>query len=176
MTLHAVTARSVVGRPTQILVILLSLLSAPALAAGQNQLTLMDGSVISGEVTSVEGGVYSIKSPSLGTITVKAAEIRKIEMTGVASATESAPNMQSAPSASSNSQLEDLQRRILGDDSVMNSVTALQGDPLFQDILNDPSILDALRSGNLEALERNPKVLRLMDDPRVKDITRKLPQ
>ena len=30
MTLHAVTARSVVGRPTQILVILLSLLSAPA--------------------------------------------------------------------------------------------------------------------------------------------------
>ncbi len=166
-------SRTLAGTSTKLLAILLSMISAPALAAGLSQLTLKDGSLISGEIKSVEDGVYSIQSPSLGTITVKDSEIRTIEMSSGAPATERAPRATDSPN---NNQLEAVQRSILGDDSIMNAAQALQGDPLFQDILNDPSIMESLRAGNIEALQSNPKVLRLLDDPRVKDITKKLPQ
>jgi hypothetical protein len=171
--LHTLTGRLIVGRSTTLLVILLSAISAPALAAELRQLTLMDGSVISGEIQSVEGGVYSIKSPSLGTITIKDSEIRKIEMSSGASVTGSTPRATSIPN---NNQLEAVQRRLLGDDTIMNAVAALRGDPVFQDILNDPSIMEAVRAGNVHALEGNPKLLRLLDDPRMKEITKRLPK
>jgi hypothetical protein len=170
---HTLTGRLIVGRSTTLLVILLSAISAPALAAELRQLTLMDGSVISGEIESVEGGVYSIKSPSLGTITIKDSEIRKIEMSSGASVTENTSRVTSIPN---HSRVEALQRRLLGDDSIMNAIAALQGDPMFQEILSDPSIMEAVRAGNLHALEGNPKILRLLDDPRMKDITKQLPQ
>ena len=168
---HTLVGRSIVGRSTTLLVIFLSAISVPALAAELRQFTLMDGSVISGEIESLQGGIYSIKSPSLGMITVKDSEIRKIEMSSGASAT-STPSATGSP----NNHLKALQRRILSDDSIMNAATALQGDPLFQDILNDPSIMEAVRAGNVHALEGNPKVVRLLNDPRVKEITKKLPQ
>lgn len=170
---RTLTGRAMVGRAATLLVILLGAISVPAFAAELRQFTLMDGSVISGEIESVEGGIYAIKSPSLGTITIKDSEIRKIEMSSGTSAAERPP---SAPGRVNHNHLEALQRRILSDDSIRNAAAALQGDPLFQDILNDPSIMEAVRTGNVQALEGNPKVLRLLDDPRVKEITKKLPQ
>lgn len=162
-----------VGRSTRLLVILLGMVALPAPAAELRQLTLKDGSVISGEIESVEGGTYTVRSPSLGTITVKDSEIRTIETPSGAAATQSPANAPSLPTT--NSQLDAVQQRLLGDDSIMNSVTALQGDPQFQDVVNDPDVMEALRTGNIDALEHNPKIQRLMDDPRVQEINRKLP-
>jgi len=168
------TGRSIAGRSTTILVILLGVIAAsPALATGLSQFTLMDGSVISGEIKSVDGGVYSVQSPSLGAIIIKDSEIRKIEMSNEVSATESAPSTTGSPDKN---QLEAVQRRILGDDSILNAASALQADPQFQDILNDPSVMEALRAGNIDVLQRNPKVLRLLDDPRMKEINKKVLQ
>ena len=76
-----------VGRWTRLLLIVLSAVSLPARAAELRQFTLADGGVISGEIESVQNGIYTIKSPSLGTITVKDSEIRSIGMASGSSAT-----------------------------------------------------------------------------------------
>ena len=162
-----------VGRSARLLVILLGVVALPIRAAELRRLTLTDGSVISGEIESVQGGNYTVRSPSLGTITVKDSEIRTIETLSGATATQGPANAPSLPST--NSQLDAVQHRLLSDDSIMSSVAALQDDPQFQDVVNDSDVMEALRTGNIDALERNPKVQRLMDDPRVQEINRKLP-
>jgi hypothetical protein len=162
-----------VGRSARLLVILLGVVALPIRAAELRRLTLTDGSVISGEIESVQGGNYTVRSPSLGTITVKDSEIRTIETSSGAAATQSQATAPSLPST--NSQLDAVQHRLLSDDSIMSSVAALQDDPQFQDVVNDSDVMEALRTGNIDALERNPKVQRLMDDPRVQEINRKLP-
>ena len=154
------------------LVALLGCLAASASAADPRQITLTDGSVVSGEIESVHDGIYTVRSALLGTLTLKDSDIRSIETPAAASAGE---NAASAPSVAEN-QLDAVQHRILDDDGLMNSVTALKADPQFQDVLNDPDIMDALRAGNVDVLENNPKVRRLVDDPRLQDIVKKLGQ
>lgn len=151
---------------------LLGALSAPVLAAQLRQLRLADGSVISGEIESIHDGIYTVTSPSLGTITVKDSEIRSIETpSGSPDQTDAMAN---APSAASTPQVDAAQRRILGDDTLMSLVTALENDPQLQDVLQDPAIMDAIRAGNLDALEQNAKVQRLMDNPKIQEINKKL--
>jgi hypothetical protein len=82
--------------------------------------------------------------------------------------------MANAPSAASNPQVDAAQRRILGDDALMSLVSALENDPQRQDVLQDPAIMDAIRAGNLDALEQNAKVQRLMDNPKIQEINKKL--
>jgi hypothetical protein len=154
-----------------LLFILVSSLSAPVRATTL-RLTLTDGSVIAGEIESVQDGIYTVRSPSLGTITVKDSDIRRIETPtdSPAGPDSTAPG----PGATSHPQLDALQRQILNDDAAMSSVTALQDDPQFQDILNDPDISEALRAGDLDALARNPKLQSLMNNPKVQEINRQL--
>lgn len=154
------------------LLILLSALSAPGAAAELRQITLRDGSVVIGEIDSLHNGTYSVRSPSLGTITVEDSAIERIEAPGPAAAR---PESKATPaSAPSNVQIDDLQRRILADDAVKNSVTALMDDPQFQEVLQDPEIMAAIRAGNIPALERNAKVQSLLGNPKLQEISKKL--
>jgi hypothetical protein len=158
-------------RQTGLLLLLIGVLAAPA-PASELRLMLKDGSVITGEIESVQNGIYTFRSPSLGTLSLKESEIRRIEMPAASPA--SADGKTSKPSAASNPQVEALQRRILADDALMSSVTALLDDPQFQAVLKDPKILDAVRGGDIDALEGNPKFQSLIDDPKVKEVTRRL--
>ena len=151
---------------------LLGGLSASVPAAQLQQLRLTDGSVISGEIESLHDGIYTVTSPSLGTISVKDSEIRSIEKaSGSPDQTDATAN---TPSAASNPQIDAAQRRILGDDALMSVLTALENDPQLQDVLQDPAVMDAIRAGNLDALQQNAKVRRLMDNPKIQEINKKL--
>jgi len=130
--------------------------------------------VITGEIESVQNGIYTFRSPSLGTLSLKESDIRRIEMP--AGSPSRADGETSKPSAASDPQVEALQRRILADDALMNSVTALLDDPQLQAVLKDPEVLDAFRAGDIDALKGNPKFQNLIDDPKVKEITKRLAQ
>ncbi len=160
-------------RRTGLLVIFVSALCTPARATPA-RLTLTDGSVVSGEIESVQDGIYRLRSPSLGTLSVKESEIQRIEMSTDSPAR---PDSQTAlPGAATTPRVDALQRRIVGDEALMTSVTALLDDPQFQAILKDPEIMDALRVGDVDALERNPRFQGLIDNPRVREITKHLAQ
>jgi hypothetical protein len=122
-------------------------------------LTLRDGSTISGEVLSLRDGVYTVRSATLGTVTVKQADVRTLSEESVV-----------APAPG---QVDALQARLAADPGTVQAITALSEDPDVQAILNDPDLLAALQKGNLDALLSSPKIARLAADPRVQDITRK---
>jgi hypothetical protein len=128
-------------------------------------LKLRDGSTISGEVVSLTGGLYTVQSRTLGTLTVREADVQS--MTRDSGKADAAP-------AGASSEVEAIQQRIANDPQAMQAVRSLQDNPNVQEILADPALMSALQSGNLQALLANPKLARLAADPEVQAILRQL--
>jgi hypothetical protein len=142
---------------SSILFVLLA--SGPLRAATPSTITLRDGSTITGEVVSLSDGVYTIKSATLGRITVKESDVRSLTKDAA------------APDPG---QMGAMQERMTSDPDTMNALTALKDDPELKAVLDDPEVLSALQSGNFDALLSNPKLAHLADDPKVQEITKKL--
>lgn len=157
------------------------LLSSPA-SARNATLTLKDGSTLRGQVTSLNNGVYTLTSSSLGTVTVAAANVESISYSdrgaGV-SADSTARNTRSSGRSALNSgqnqaQIQQLQRSLAADSTTMTMISRLQDDPQLKAILADPEIMRAVSSGDLSALMANEKFMQLMNNPSIKEITRQV--
>ena len=85
-----------------------------------------------------------------------------------------AQDYSNAPSVVDEKQIETLEERISSQPETMDAIRALQSDPQFQEVLNDPEVAAALQSGNTGALLANPKINNLMSHPAVQDITKQL--
>ena len=131
-------------------------------AAETRDIELTDGSVITGEVVSLSGGIYTVRSATLGTLRIEASKIRVISLTGHAAPSEA------------RSQLKSLEDKMLGDSELMDSVRALQSDPDLQKILQDPEIMKAVQAGDISALMSNPEFMKLINKQAVQDINKKL--
>ena len=68
------------GRPLAAIASLLclNLWSLPSGAETMSRLELTDGSILVGEVLGMSDGVYSVRSPTLGTIRVESSPIRDL--------------------------------------------------------------------------------------------------
>ena len=51
-------------------------------AAETREIELTDGSVVTGEVVSLSGGIYTIRSTTLGTLRIEASKVRVIRLKG----------------------------------------------------------------------------------------------
>ena len=71
-------------------------------------------------------------------------------------------------------QAEDLKARIMNDEGVMALILSLQNDQDMQAILSDPSIMQAVQAGDTGALMNNPAFLKLLNNPRLLDIVKKM--
>jgi len=131
----------------------------PARGDDPSTITLRDGSTITGEIVSLKEGVYSIRSTTLGMLTVKAADVR---------------SMRNDSAAQPPDQLGPIQEQLTSDPDTMSAVSGLKDAPELQAVLDDPEVMSALQSGNIEALLSNPNIARLATDPRVQEITKKL--
>ena len=67
-----------------ILVILALSSATQVIAAETQEIELTDGSVITGEVVSLSGGIYTIRSAALGTLRLEASKISVIRLRGSA--------------------------------------------------------------------------------------------
>lgn len=150
---------------TLIIVMLLMLpLSGSLLAAEIKEIELTDGSVITGEVLSLNSGVYTIRTSSLGTLKIEDRKVRSIRQPGALSSRPSGPN----------SETRSLQDKMMSDQDVMSMIKSLKDDPQFTKILEDPDIMNAVSSGDTAALMANPKFLQLLHNPTVRDIQQKV--
>jgi hypothetical protein len=134
-------------------------------AAEVKEIELTDGSVITGEVLSLNNGIYTIRTGSLGTLTIKDSKVRSISTPGSAS-----PSRQSGQ----NSDVRSLQDKMMSDQEVMGMIQSLKDDPQFIKILEDPEIMNAVVSGDTAALMTNPKFLQLLHNPTVQGIQQKV--
>jgi hypothetical protein len=142
--------------------LLLCLLFVQNAAAGEIRvIELTDGSTITGEVSSLNKGVYVIKSESLGTIKLEESKVRAIR------------SKSSGDNAASVQDTRALQEKMLSDREIMGLIQSLQNDPDFKKILEDPEIMKAVNAGDVSALTANPKFMKLLDNATVKEIQNK---
>jgi hypothetical protein len=71
-------------------------------------------------------------------------------------------------------QVQELQQRMFGDEEIMAIIIALETNPEVQALLNDPKVVEAVLAGDLNTLQSNPAFLKLLNNPQVKEVTRRL--
>jgi hypothetical protein len=151
--------------------IFVSALFCNAIAGQINEVVLIDGGTILGEIVSHHDGEYIIKSPTLGTLKIDESKIRVIRIQHGPSVEKNPPD---APKQYSNQDIQSIQKSIMNNDKIMQKVLSLQTNPQMKEILNDPDILEALNSGNFSALLSNPKLLEMLNNPEIKEIQKEI--
>jgi hypothetical protein len=129
---------------------------------------LRDGTVIQGEVKSLQDGVYTIETASVGTLRVRAENVRSIDADRPPSSASAAG--QPAAGSSPADVLDAAQAQISADPKLLATVLALQSDPAVLAVLADPEITKALAAGDYSTLISNPKIVALMQNPKVREI------
>jgi len=132
---------------------------------------LKDGSRIQGEIQSIDNGVYTVISPSIGTVHVAQSNIVRIVYSGDVSS--SAPGPSSKSTAHDDAlapDIQQLQTRLAQDPAAMQSIMSLQSDPQIQAILSDPAIAKAIQEGDYMSLLGNAKIQALESNENVKQL------
>ena len=154
-------------------VLCLSLGLGSAFASPLRDFEMHDGSVLTAELLSLRDGVYTLKSPSLGTIILDAAKVRAIR-SHTGTDTPSGPEF--PPPSAVNVQIQRLQQVIQSDPVLMQRITALLEDPEVQMVLADPAVMQAVQAYDLATLLAHPKVMQLLNHPAIRDISKRLSQ
>jgi hypothetical protein len=152
-------------------VLLLGVLISPISAGEIGEVELIDGSVICGEISSSAGGAYTLTSDTLGTVTIEKSKIRAIRFKP--SREPQTHNRDTMPN-SGQAQVQLLQQLLMGDPEILQMILSLLDDPDIQKVLEDPSIIEAVNKGDLEALFSNPKFIHLLNNPAIQEINRKM--
>ena len=71
-------------------------------------------------------------------------------------------------------QTDELKERMMGDKGIMSLISAMQNDPAMQALLSDPAIMSAVQSGDIGTLLDSPAFMKLLDNPRVREIEKSL--
>ena len=71
-------------------------------------------------------------------------------------------------------QVESLQERMMNDPQIMEMILSLKDDPEFQKALQDPSVMNAIQSGDISALQSNPQFMKLLNNATVQKIEKKV--
>jgi len=67
-------------------------------------------------------------------------------------------------------QLPRVQERLMSDEAVLEKIQALKDDPDVQAVLNDTELMEALKTGDLNAVISNPKFMKLLESPEIQEI------
>lgn len=168
------------------LVFILTLLGNTVIAGEVKQIELVDGSIISGDIVSLSDGVYTIQSTSLGTLKLDEAQIATIhlqaksqESTVPATAPANGTSLQNLLASQKQSEnvpemLQALQSLMVGDQDIMSTILALQEDSKIKEALADPTLVEMVKAGDIQALAANPKFTRLLEHPEIQALQKKL--
>ena len=98
------------------------------------EVELNDGSVICGEIVSVKGGIYTLKSSTLGTVKIEESKIRFIRFEPSFKTKGKQRDSEQTPTEA---QVQVLQQLIMGDKEIISMILSLLNDPEVQKILED---------------------------------------
>lgn len=154
------------------LILFLNMFYGPALADNSSRIELNDGSVIVGEISDFYNGTYTINSEQMGRLKIDEANIKQITFAKnnpAPSAREIQP-ASSSSTASSSADINSMANKMMSDKETMGMVMSLQNDPQFQSVINDPEIINAVKSGNISGLMSNDKFMQLQNNPTIQKI------
>ena len=130
---------------------------------------LRDGTVIQGEVKSLQDGVYTIETSTVGTLHVRAQDVRSIDEGGK-SPTASGPGQGAKGPLPAGEALDATKAQLMADPKLLSAVLALQNDPEALAVLADPEVMKAIAAGDYDSLKNNAKIQALMRNPKVREI------
>ena len=125
---------------------------------------LADGSSINGEILSLKKGIYTVQSTTMGILKLRKSQVKSID-TG---------EQAFVANQYSEGNYAHINRAITARPALQHSINDLNGDPLVQQILNDPELMSAIQNQDLSKLQNNPLILKLMNNPQMKAITQQL--
>jgi len=131
---------------------------------------LKDGSRIEGEIQSIENGVYTVLSPSIGTVHVAQSNIVRIVYSGDTANSAGSAGKSSANDDALTRDIQQLQTSLAQDPATMQSILSLQSDPQIQAILSDPAIMQAIQEGDYMSLLGNAKIQALESNEHLKQL------
>lgn len=166
------------------LVTLCFVLAAGATAHAQSKsklIHLRDGSSLTGNVLSLNRGVYTIQTENLGVMKVKEGDILSISNPGFApqEAKEAPPLRpgEMAPRLTQSNlgyQVQTLQSNIMQDPELMQDIQVLMSDPKIVQILTDESFMQKVMSLDMESIENDPRYRDLLYNPRMRRFIQKI--
>ena len=156
------------------LTVLLVFMCSQVSATDIRNIELTDGSVVSGEIISFSDGIYTIKTESLGMLHISSARIRAITSKSSQPHTEAEHGDNSPYNSKFDSQVRNLQQQMLNDPALLELIMSLQDNPEFKQALQDPDIQEAIKTGDPGRLASNPIIKRLLNNPAVLEIYKKV--
>ena len=132
-------------------------------------LVLNDGSVIRGDIKTLQEDVYTVETDALGTVRVQKQDIRTIDLNDEG-ARGSPPLLSTGSSPVGQAELQALQTQLMQSPDLVSMIQGLQSDPEVQAVLADPEIMSALAAGDLAKLMSHPKIIALTGNPKVREI------
>lgn len=133
-------------------------------------IVLQDGSRLQGKILSMDNGTYTVQTQSMGVIRLNQQKIRSIsqDSAGVGDA------VSSGGASIGQSTIQSLQSSMTNNPGVMSMIMSLQSDPDMQAVLNDPEVMAAIQSFDLEKLKNHPKIIKLMQNRQIQNIQGKV--
>jgi hypothetical protein len=131
---------------------------------------LKDGSRIEGEIQSIEKGVYTIVSPSIGTVHVAQSNIVRIVYSADVSNAAGSSGKSPARDEALTRDIQQLQASLAQDPTAVQAIMNLQSDPQIQAVLSDPAIVKAIQEGDYTSLLSNPKIQALESNEKLKQL------
>lgn len=138
-------------------------------------ITLQDGSQIKGTLVEVSGGEYVIQTESFGTITVNESDV--VSMTAPGAAPVAASGGSYGSDLAGNpmmQQVASMQTQIMADPNLMLDIQSMAEDPELVAIMSDQQFMSLLMSGNTAALQSDPRMQKLMENPSMRNLIQKI--
>ncbi|MDO8580207.1 MAG: hypothetical protein Q7S13_01850 [Candidatus Omnitrophota bacterium] len=178
--------------------ILVFLAACPVFAQSTKTITLRDGTQIKGEVTSLQNGIYTIHSPTLGILDIQEADIDSISSDNrilAAPALQQAAPQHAGPAVDQNplmlqaqqmqgdrkgvlsetkgdpkGALNEMKDQLMDDPAVRERAERMANDPRMQELLTDPSVMQDILSGDPERIQNNPNLQEILEDPEMQSL------
>lgn len=131
---------------------------------------LKDGSRIEGEIQSVDRGVYTVLSPSLGTVHIAQSNIARVVYSGDVSDAAGSSGKSPARDDALSHDIQQLQASLAQDPAALQSIMSLQSDPQIQAVLSDPAIMKAIQEGDYTSLLGNAKIQALESNEHLRQL------
>ena len=166
--------------------VFLTISAAPPVFADQGEqvITLKDGSQIKGQLSGIVDGVYTIKTPIIGNVTVNASDVASITNGATPAATAPAASVPSqaavqnvAPSGSTSNldqQVAANQQKLMSNPQSMAILREMMQDPEIMQALQDPALVQAVTSHDYQAVQNNPGVQKLLNNPKMQALLQQL--
>jgi len=150
--------------------------------AGQ-VITLKDGSQIKGELSGIENGVYTVKTPTMGDVHVPVSNVASITNSKIpitappanhTAGNYASPGQLSGDMPNMDQQIMSQQQKLMSNPEDMADVQQMAQDPEIMKLLSDPALVQAVTSHDYQAIQSNPKVQELLNNPKMQALLQKM--